>query len=859
MTSTRCRRVLLVTTAILGFNAIGAPVALAQADQTYQFDIPAEPLGQALTDFSAVSSKQIIMSEDAAKGRTTKGLHGRYTAEQALDALLAGTDLKVEVNASGVLMVRPKKNQAASNEAAPASTELIETVIVTGTNIRGEAPVGSPLTVYDRTALDRTGAVTVDQFLRTVPQNVANVDSSTQLSIEGNFNNSRGTAVDLRGLGAGSTLVLLDGHRLAPAGEYGAFADVSLIPLSAIDHIDVLTDGASSIYGADAVAGVMNFVLKKDYDGAEASALYGNTTDGGGEQTSVSALAGHSWSSGNVMITGEWTRQSAIFADQRDFIPPQAVSFAIVPDTLRQSAFISGHQDLAPGVELSVDGLFSTRSFVQDNAFFGTLIHSAGRATQQGANAELSFPIVGDWTGTVSGTYGANREIDKDTFTAFGNFTRVSSDSSSIATGTAKASGSLWDLPGGSMKGALGVEFRDEQFSDFTPGGAGSGLDRSVFSAFAELSVPIVGPDNARPWIEALDLSVSARYDHYSDLAASTNPKVGIAWKPQDDLTIRGSYATSYRVPPLAQLSNFGEQYFTALVPDPSSPSGTTDTLILSAIGNSALRPEKSRSFTAGVDWRPHNVPGLSLSSTFFDIDYKNRIASPPLIGTTDNIFLQTATLAPYITRNPTLAQVQQLFALPAGGVDGAGLGAAGVQAIFDDRLTNVATSQTDGVDFTGSYDFSTRYGDLTAFLSAAWLDKLTYQSASNLPPIETAGTVFNPPHWKMRGGFDWVSGPWSGVFAINFVGAHQNNLLTPVGSVSSWTTEDLQLAYAVPSGGVSWLTSGLKLTLNVQNITDTDPPRVPSGGALFIDFGYDVANATAVGRMISFQVTKSL
>src|ERR1700678_4455531 len=118
------RSVLLLTTALMGLSTLAfAPSAAAQSEQsaqekTYQFDIPAEPLGQALTDFSAVSSQQIIMSEDVTKGHATKGLHGRFTAPQALDALLAGTDLMVETNASGVLMVRSKNAQAAQVDRA---------------------------------------------------------------------------------------------------------------------------------------------------------------------------------------------------------------------------------------------------------------------------------------------------------------------------------------------------------------------------------------------------------------------------------------------------------------------------------------------------------------------------------------------------------------------------------------------------------------------------------------------------------------------------------------------------------------------------------------------------------------------
>src|ERR1700733_15009945 len=109
---------LLLTSALVGgvFLRLG-DTALAAAP-TYQFDIPAEPLSQALTDFSQAASQQIIYSENLVKGRKTPGLHGSYTAAEALNALLAGTDLTVDINPSGVLMIEVKNDHNKAGEAA---------------------------------------------------------------------------------------------------------------------------------------------------------------------------------------------------------------------------------------------------------------------------------------------------------------------------------------------------------------------------------------------------------------------------------------------------------------------------------------------------------------------------------------------------------------------------------------------------------------------------------------------------------------------------------------------------------------------------------------------------------------------
>ena len=187
---------------------------------------------------------------------------------------------------------------SAGGKAATPRAESVEELVVTGTYIHGVPPDSSPLTVYDREEIIRSGVGTVDQFLRKIPQNFAIVDAGTS---EGNLNNaesgknmSRGTAINLRGLGAGATLTLLNGHRLAPSGLDGSFVDVSMIPLSAIDRIEVLTDGASALYGADAIAGVVNFILRDDLSGGETSLRYGDTTQGGeASAQSRSCSGGH--------------------------------------------------------------------------------------------------------------------------------------------------------------------------------------------------------------------------------------------------------------------------------------------------------------------------------------------------------------------------------------------------------------------------------------------------------------------------------------------------------------------------------------------------------------------------------------
>jgi iron complex outermembrane recepter protein len=130
------RKALLAWSAF--FVLLSAVSANAQSAPVYQFDIPSEKLAQALKDFSTASSQQILFSDNVIGDRVAPALHGSFTRDQALAILLLGSDLRADVSKTGVIMVRPKNAQAASNEgAANSSTGAIETVVVTGTSIRG--------------------------------------------------------------------------------------------------------------------------------------------------------------------------------------------------------------------------------------------------------------------------------------------------------------------------------------------------------------------------------------------------------------------------------------------------------------------------------------------------------------------------------------------------------------------------------------------------------------------------------------------------------------------------------------------------------------------------------------------------
>lgn len=210
-----------------------------------------------------------------------------------------------------------------AQESPPASTRL-ETIVVTGTNIRGAEPAGNTVQVISAEQIRESGKATIGDFLRDLPANFAggvgmsdNVQGGQDASVAGS-NMTGGQGVNLRGLGALSTLVLVNGRRVAAAGQYGDFIDVSNIPTNAVQQIEVLLDGASAVYGSDAVGGVVNIILKRSDDGGRTTLRYGSTTQGGGEQIQLGQSWGSQWDDGGFIVGYEYNRQENILANDRD-------------------------------------------------------------------------------------------------------------------------------------------------------------------------------------------------------------------------------------------------------------------------------------------------------------------------------------------------------------------------------------------------------------------------------------------------------------------------------------------------------------------------------------------------------------
>jgi iron complex outermembrane receptor protein len=205
---------------------------------------------------------------------------------------------------------------AALGGAAFAQNEIIT---VTGTSIRGQAPVGAAVIQIDRNSIAAQGAQTAQQLLSNVPQ-LAGFGNAAQGGI-GSFDGAGTQAPTIHSLGASasnSTLVLIDGHRIPLSGLNHTLADPSIIPAAAIQRVEILPDGASSIYGSDAMAGVLNFITRKDYDGWETSGQYGFGDSYSTAQ--ASQLFGHGWDGGSLLAVYNYSNRNRLANGDRDFI-----------------------------------------------------------------------------------------------------------------------------------------------------------------------------------------------------------------------------------------------------------------------------------------------------------------------------------------------------------------------------------------------------------------------------------------------------------------------------------------------------------------------------------------------------------
>lgn len=293
------------------------------------FDIPAGDAEQTLQQYLAQSKFTTLYLTDDVRGVTTRAVSGDLDVVEALRRMLEGTKLEVSVASDAhSVTIRPIQFESLTNKAPDQTPEpslrpveslhtALREVLVTGSLIRdsGIEAITSPLTQISQREIRRARYATVQDVLNGMPANMRSNRNETHDSA-GNF--GRGIAANLRGLGPGATLVLVNGRRVAAGGNDGDFVDLAGFPWAAVERIDVLPDGASALYGSDAVAGVINIIMRKDRAGGETTGRVG-TTGAGAQEILASHLSGFHWASGQMSLAYQFSERGSLAARQREY------------------------------------------------------------------------------------------------------------------------------------------------------------------------------------------------------------------------------------------------------------------------------------------------------------------------------------------------------------------------------------------------------------------------------------------------------------------------------------------------------------------------------------------------------------
>jgi iron complex outermembrane receptor protein len=216
---------------------------------------------------------------------------------------------------------RPAADQAGNADADESDGEIV----VTGSRLRGVAPVGSTVISLGREEIEDSSAVTVDRMIKEIPQNFdLGVSENSRGQSGGSGNITYGNSVNIHGLGPYATLVIIDGHRVTSNSRS---IDPSVLPSLGVERIEVVADGASAIYGSDAVAGVVNVIPRRSLDGGEAFLRSGIAEDGDFTEKVIGLAYGLQFSRGQVMVAGEHVERSNLSGDDRSFFVSNQTPF----------------------------------------------------------------------------------------------------------------------------------------------------------------------------------------------------------------------------------------------------------------------------------------------------------------------------------------------------------------------------------------------------------------------------------------------------------------------------------------------------------------------------------------------------
>jgi iron complex outermembrane receptor protein len=335
--------------------ALPSTAAAMDLEREVNFNIPAQNLGSALLQFSQQTRIQVVVSGDI-RGESSEGVRGRRAIKEALDELLRPAGLRYHIasddsisvakaatpesqtsrrtadsspirlaqtgsmraqDGAGVARARSESGALSPDGENDADARDMADVTVTGSRLVKKHLVdAAPVTVLSADDIASTGATSVGELLRELPAAVASTSESA-----GRGNNGSAT-VALRGLGAVNTLVLINGRRVL-ANNANGLVDLNSIPFDAVERVEVLQDGASAVYGSDAIAGVVNIIMTSRYDGLQLKGGYGVSSRDDLPHRELSLTFGREYDSGSFVFNANWSDSDGnVIADRPVSLDP---------------------------------------------------------------------------------------------------------------------------------------------------------------------------------------------------------------------------------------------------------------------------------------------------------------------------------------------------------------------------------------------------------------------------------------------------------------------------------------------------------------------------------------------------------
>lgn len=418
------------------------------------------------------------------------------------------------------------------------------------------------------------------------------------------------------------------------------------------------------------------------------------------------------------------------------------------------------------------------------------------------------------------------------------------------------ADGSLFSLPGGDAKLAVGLEFQNNTDATRVYTGKLGVLDtlpynsksRNVKSIYGELHLPVT---------TFLDVAASLRHDSYSDFGSTTNPNLGATLTPTPWLKIFGHWGKSYNAPTPYDnlgigLGRAGQNYTSTR---PTVAAGKTDNgqgtyfIVLTGGSPVGVKPQTSESWAIGFDATP--LPGLSLGAEYYSIDLQNAIGNlNPALASTYQTNPQYYIYNDELTKNGNELYNKIISQLANGAAINAQVGgAAGVAIIVDTRTSNLNAAKVAGIDFHVNYQTDTSFGQLTFTNNASLATRAIITSSG----ATTNELGHGQPRFTWASTIGWAKSGWSAKATINFSGKWRDNGFNNLGletEVSPFVITNLNLGYDFGDRGGAL--SGTSLRLIVNNLFDTEPTYVMRGN----NNSPSYVNWT-LGRVIKLGVTK--